>query len=190
MEGGPAHLSEALLAQVRQGDELAWEAFVRHHQGRVFGLAYHYTTHADDAQDLAQEVFVRIYQHVDRIPPAAEIVPWLLRITRNACIDFLRRQKARPPAWDIPLEDCLGLASSDAGPHAAHEARERLRGLHLALRELSDLSREMILLKDVHGLSLDHIARILGVPLGTVKSRSNRARLELADRLAMAGWGG
>ena len=181
---------EELIRQVRLGDELAWEAFVRAHQGRVFGLAYHYTTHAEDARDLAQEVFVRIYQNLARIPEADGVVGWLLRITRNASIDFLRRKQARPPAWDLPVEDFQGLASPEPDPQAAHEAQARRVEIHRALRDLSDLNREMILLKEIHGLGLEEIARMLEIPLGTAKSRSNRARLELADKLAAAGWGG
>jgi RNA polymerase sigma-70 factor, ECF subfamily len=181
--------SNDLLRLVRQGDDLAWEAFVRAHQGRVFGLAYHYTTHAEDARDLAQDVFVRIYQHLDRIPDSEGLVPWLVRITRNACIDFLRRRKARPPGWDLPVEVFSDLKDTAPDPLAAHEARRRSEGLHRALRELSNLNREMILLKEIQGLALEEIARLLEVPLGTVKSRSNRARLELADKLAAAGWG-
>ena len=175
---------------VRRGDPLAWEAFVRQHQGRVFGLAYHYTAHAEDARDLTQEVFVRIYQNLDRIPEAEGLVGWLVRLTRNACIDFLRRRKARPPAWDLPVEEVFALACAEPGPEAAHLAAARRRGVHQALRELTDLNREMILLKEIQGLTLEEIARLLGVPLGTVKSRSNRARLELADKLTAMGWGG
>ncbi len=178
------------LRLVRQGDPLAWEAFVREHQGRVFGLAYHYTTHAEDARDLAQEVFVRIYQNLGRIPEDGGLVPWLVTLTRNACIDFLRRRQARPPAWDLPVEEVFGLASGEAGPEEAHLEVARRRGLHQALRELTDLNREMILLKEIQGLALEEIARLLGVPLGTVKSRSNRARLELAEKLTALGWGG
>lgn len=178
------------LRLVRQGDPLAWEAFVRAHQGRVFGLAYHYTTHAEDARDLTQDVFVRIYQNLDRIPEGEGLVGWLVRLTRNACIDFLRRRKARPPAWDLPVEEVFGLASPEADPAQAHLAAAQRRGLHQALRELTELNREMILLKEIQGLALEEIARLLGVPLGTVKSRSNRARLELADKLTALGWGG
>jgi RNA polymerase sigma-70 factor (ECF subfamily) len=179
-----------LLRLVRQGDPLAWEAFVREHQGRVFGLAYHYTTHAEDARDLTQEVFVRIYQNLGRMPEVEGLVGWLVRLTRNACIDFLRRRKARPPAWDLPVEEVFGLASGEADPETAHLETVRRRGLHQALRELTDLNREMILLKEIQGLALEEIARLLDVPLGTVKSRSNRARLELADKLTAMGWGG
>jgi RNA polymerase sigma-70 factor, ECF subfamily len=176
-----------LLRRVRRGDQLAWEAFVRLHQARVFGLAYHTLGHAEDARDITQEVFVRIYQHLSRVPEPEGLVPWLVRITRNACIDAQRRRQARPPAWDLPVEEVAG--PGELGSDEARDAQLRKVRLYQALCTLTDLNREMILLKEIHGLSLEEIARTLGVPLGTVKSRASRARLELADKLTAAGWG-
>ena len=175
---------------VREGDELAWEAFVRHFQGRVFGLAYHYTTQVDDARDLAQDVFVRIYENLHLIPEAEGCLAWILRITRNACIDHLRRRKARPPLWDLPADAMWDLRSTDHTPEESHVEADRKGRVHRALRELTELNREVLLLRDIHGLGFNDIAAILGVPLGTVKSRSNRARLELAQILAATGVGG
>ena len=179
-----------LLRLVRKGDPLAWEAFVRQRQGRVFGLAYHYVAHAEDARDLTQEVFIRIYQSRGRVPEAAGLVGWLVRVTRNACLDFRRRRQARPPAWDIPVEELCTLTSAEPGPEEAHLETKRREQLHLALRGLSELNREMIVLKEIQGLAIEEIARLLEVPVGTVKSRSSRARLELAERLAALEGGG
>jgi RNA polymerase sigma-70 factor (ECF subfamily) len=177
----------ALLPRVRSGDELAWEAFVRRFQGRIFGLAYHYVGQADDAQDLAQEAFCRVYQNLERIPDPDGLVPWMLAITRNACMDHFRRRKARPQTWDIPVEEMFQLQADGADPDRQHLEAVRRDLVHTALRGLTGLNREMILLKEIQGLSLDEIARILGVPLGTVKSRSVRARLELAEALTAMG---
>lgn len=177
----------ALLQRVRAGDELAWEAFVRQHQGRIFGLAYHYVGHAEDARDLAQETFVHIYRNLARLPDGPGLLPWMLCITRNLCMDLFRRRKARPPAWDIPVEDLGHLAAPDNDPEQQLHDRARRDLVHRALRELTDLNREMILLKDIQGLSLDEIAGLLGIPVGTAKSRSNRARLELAEKLVAMG---
>lgn len=177
----------SLLPLVRLGDPLAWEAFVRAFQGRVYGLAYHYTGQAEDARDLAQEVFVRIYQHLHLLPDEAGCVSWILRITRNACIDHLRRRKARPPLWDLPADELFDLRASDPGPLEQQVAASRKAAVLRALQELTDLNREILLLKEIQGLSLEAIARMLDVPVGTVKSRSHRARLELAGKLAAAG---
>jgi RNA polymerase sigma-70 factor (ECF subfamily) len=178
-----------VLALVRRGDELAWESFVRHFQGRVFGLAYHYTAQAEDARDLTQDVFVRVYQNLALIPGEAGCLPWIIRIARNACIDHLRRRKARPPLWDLPAEELFDLRSTDQNPEEAHLEAVRKTMVHRALQELTDLNREVILLKEIQGLGLEEIAAILDVPVGTVKSRSNRARLELAQKLVAVGMG-
>lgn len=189
VEGSVDVDSIELIRRVRRGDDLAWEAFVRLHQARVFGLAYHTLGYAEDARDLTQEVFVRVYQHLSRVPEPEGVVPWLVRITRNACIDAQRRRQARPPAWDLPVEDVAGPVANELTSDESRDAQLHKVQLYQALRTLTDLNREMILLKEIHGLSLEEIARTLGVPLGTVKSRANRARLELVDKLTAAGWG-
>ena len=101
-----------LLERCRRGDELAWELLVRQFQGRIYGVAYHYVGNSEDARDLAQEIFVRIYQKLGQLPDADAFLPWSIRITRNACIDHLRRRKARPPAHDVPAEEMLELTAA------------------------------------------------------------------------------
>ena len=87
----------AILRRCREGDELAWEALVRQFQARIYGLAYHFVGNAEDARDLAQETFIRLYQNLALCPDENGFLPWIIRIARNACIDHLRRKKARPP---------------------------------------------------------------------------------------------
>ncbi len=169
-----------ILDSCRVGDELAWEMLVRRYQSRIYGIARTYVGDPDEARDLAQDIFVRIYRHLDACRDADRFLPWMIRIARNASIDHLRRRKARPPARDIPAEEALRLVSSDEAPDEASIRRERLKIVELALQQLSDINREMILLKDMQGLPLEDIAKLLELPIGTVKSRSSRARLELA----------
>ena len=172
-----------LLERCRQNDELAWERLVRQHQARLYALVHHYVGNADDAHDLTQEVFVRIYRNLDACTEEKHFIPWTIRIARNACIDHLRRRKARPPAHDVAVDEMVDLASSGPRPDEALLADDRKRLVHLALRQLSELSREIILLKDIQDLSLEEIATMLDVPIGTVKSRCNRARIELARKI-------
>jgi len=172
-----------LLERCRAGNELAWEALVRGNQGRVYGLAIHYLGDPEEARDVAQEIFVRIFRKLDDCTDDTRFVPWMLRIARNACIDHIRRRKARPPARDLPAEDVHDLASSLPSPDEAlyDDARKRL--VHQGIQSLGELNREIIVLKDIQGLSLEEISQMLRIPLGTVKSRCNRARLELARKL-------
>jgi RNA polymerase sigma-70 factor, ECF subfamily len=174
-----------LLERCCRGDELAWETLVRQFQARIYGIAYHYVGNAEDARDIAQEAFIRIYQNLSICPDAARFLPWVIRIARNICIDHLRRKKARPPAQDIPAGDLLTLRAPGGDPGQLFAADSRKRLVHGALQEMTDLNREIILLRDIQGLALEEIASMLRVPLGTVKSRSNRARIELAHKLAV-----
>jgi RNA polymerase sigma-70 factor (ECF subfamily) len=173
-----------LLRRCSSGDELAWEALLRQFQARIYGIAYHYVGNAEDARDLAQEVFVRIYQNLAVCPDEEGFLPWIIRITRNVCIDHLRRKNARPPMQDVAAEDLPSLRASGGDPLQAYAEDSRKRLIHRALREMTELNREIILLRDIQGLALEEIASQLQVPIGTVKSRSNRARIELARRLA------
>jgi RNA polymerase sigma-70 factor (ECF subfamily) len=174
---------DSILRRCRLGDELAWEALVRQFQSRVYGVAFHYLGDAEEARDLAQEVFVRIYRNIAASPGAAAFVPWLIRISRNACIDHLRRKKARPPAQDIPSSEMSSLSSGQPNPEEQWSADARKGLLNRALRSLSRLNREIIVLKEIQGLSIEEISSLLSVPAGTVKSRSHRARIELAQKL-------
>jgi RNA polymerase sigma-70 factor (ECF subfamily) len=169
-----------LLERCRQGDDLAWEMLVRRFQGRVYGVGMFYLSDAEEARDLAQEVFVRVYRRLDLCTNDETFVPWMIQIARNAAIDRLRRQKARPSAVGIPVEEMTYLRSNDPDPAEQFHRNERQALVHRGMERLSQINREIIFLKDIQGLSLESIASLLKVPLGTIKSRSSRARIELA----------
>ena len=169
-----------LIHRCRQGDELAWEALVREYQGRVCSIAFGYVGDQDEALDLAQEIFVRVWDRLASMTEPERFAGWITSIARNACLDHLRRRKARPPRQDIPAEDMTGLAADVPDPEQAWLATSRQRLVHRAMQELSEINREIIVLKDIQGLPLEQIATMLDLPLGTVKSRSSRARVELA----------
>jgi RNA polymerase sigma-70 factor (ECF subfamily) len=171
-----------VLQRCREGDQLAWEALVREFQGRVYGIACHYLGNSEDARDIAQEVFVRIYRNLGPEIDRQRFVPWLIRVSRNACIDHLRRRKARPAAQETP-ETSRALIDGRQNPEEQWAANSRKRLIYRAMQQLSRLNREIILLKDILGLPLEQISSLLKVPLGTVKSRSNRARIELAEKV-------
>jgi RNA polymerase sigma-70 factor (ECF subfamily) len=171
-----------LLEKCHSGDELAWETLVVSYQGRVYGLAYHYLSNSEDARDLAQTVFIRIYQSLHLCISAEMFLPWILRITRNACIDHIRRRNVRPPARDIPAEESP-VVDQGATPEENSISESRKRLLHRALHALSLINREVLLLKEIQGLSLEETATTMGVPIGTIKSRLHRARIELAEKV-------
>lgn len=178
----------ALIERCRQGDDLAWEALVRRFQGRVYGLALLYLGDAEEARDLAQDVFVKIYRRFDSCTNEGTFIPWMLQITRNAAIDRLRRMRVRPTSHAISLDEAGHLHSTGPDPEEDLRRTRRRALIHSALEKLSRINREIVILKEIQGLTLDRIAAILGLPVGTVKSRSHRARIELArEVIALTG---
>ncbi len=178
-----------LLKRCRTGDELAWEMLVRQQQGRVCAMAYGYLNDREETLDVAQEVFVRLYRKLDQCTDAERFGAWLASMVRNACLDSLRRRKVRPPRQDIPAAALTSLTAPGPTPEEQWYRTARKRLVHLALQDLSEINREVILLKDIQGLPLDQVAEMLGIPLGTVKSRASRARIELAKAIIALGGG-
>lgn len=173
----------SLVERCRAGDAPAWEAFVRQVQGRLFALAYSYAGDREDARDLAQEIFVRLYEVRSQWPSGDEFLPWLFRVARNRSVDYLRRRRVRRPAATVDEAEIGELPDPGPGAEARAIESDRRSLLHAALRGLSAINREIVVLRDVHGLPIQQVASILGVPLGTVKSRASRARVELAARV-------
>ncbi len=179
-----------LLQRCRAGDELAWEVLVRNYQARICSIAYGYTGDPDEARDLAQDIFVRVYRKLDTCRDPERLLAWLISISRNVCLDHLRRRKVRPPAQDIPADEMMSLADPAPSPEQQWLTNTRKRLVIAAMQNLSKINREIILLKDMQGLPLDEIAGMLDLPLGTVKSRCSRARVELAKAVIALGGGG
>jgi RNA polymerase sigma-70 factor, ECF subfamily len=173
-----------LIDRCHDGDELAWETLVSRYQARVCSVAFTYTGSEDEALDVAQEVFVRVWQRLDTCREPDRFAGWLLQIARNACLDHLRRRKARPPAQDLQVDELVFLADPAARPDADLDQADQRHIVELALQRLSVINREAILLKDIQGLPLEEMAALLELPLGTVKSRCSRARVELARVVA------
>ena len=168
-----------LLDRCRRGDGLAWETLVRSYQSSVIAVTRHYLRDLEEARDVAQDVFVRLYENLDSFSGGDGFRSWLLRMARNASIDRIRRIQARPPADDVPVDDAAIPSGGDPEESAGLAARESL--LRRAVARLGEAHREVILLKEIQGLTLDEVAEVLQLPIGTVKSRSNRARIELAQ---------
>ena len=146
--------------------------------------AYRFTGRVDEAEDLTQEVFVKVYQQLDRFAETEGSFPaWLMTVARNHAIDqYRRRKEEHRRKADDPL--ILEMAASgEEGPLRALERSERVALVHQGLRALPPDLREPLILCDLQGLAYEEVASTLGVPLGTVKSRINRGRLELAKRL-------
>jgi len=173
-----------LLPRCRRGDEAAWRELVSRHTRRVFGLAYRFVGRVDEAEDLTQEVFVKVYQTLDRYRASdGAFTSWLMAVARNQAIDQYRRRRQEHLRRIEDPEVLEDAPSGEEGPLRSLEREERIRLVHRGLRALPAELREPLILFDLQGVSYEEIAGILAVPLGTVKSRINRGRLELAKRL-------
>jgi len=162
------------LAQ--QGDHGAYGALVRRHQDRIYRLLLHLTGSREDALELAQEVFIKAWEALPAWRPDAQFHTWLYRIASNVALDVLRRRKV---VQFEPLQDDYEAPADAPGPEAQLQAKQSVLALDAALARLSPEHREIVLLREVEGLSYDEIAASLGIDVGTVKSRLARARVAL-----------
>ncbi len=173
-----------LLPRCRGGDETAWRELVQRHTRRVFALAYRFTGRVDEAEDLTQEIFVKVYQTLDRYRAGdGSFTAWLMAVARNQAIDQYRRRRQERQRRVDDNEIVERMPSTEEGPLPGLEREERVRLVHRGLRALPPDLRLPLILCDLQGLPYGEIAASLQLPLGTVKSRINRARLELAKRL-------
>ena len=172
-----------LLKRCLAGENSAWEALLRAYARKIYNLCYRFTGRVPEAEDLTQEVFIKVFQTLGTYDAGqGSFSCWLHRVARNHLVDHYRRTKK--DRMTSSLEDDLPTIeekpSPGAEPTGRVEARERKELLQQAFDKLSPDLREAVILRDLHDLDYLEIAQVLGVPQGTVKSRINRGRLELA----------
>ncbi len=194
---GSIEVDGAQLARLcMNGDPAAWTEMVRMHHRRVYGLCYRFTGNAADAEDLTQDVFLKIYSNLASFDAARGSLPvWITTMTRNLLVDNFRRTKNQratgslDEGWDetdelrphSPVID--RLVASGPSPHGAAVQKELESMVQKALAEVSVDLREAVILRDLQDMDYKEIAQVLAIPEGTVKSRISRGRAELARLL-------
>jgi RNA polymerase sigma-70 factor (ECF subfamily) len=179
-----------LVQRCLRGDGLAWEELVQRHARRVYNICYRFTGNSAEAEDLSQEVFLRIYRTLASYKMSYGGFPtWLTSVTRNLLVDHYRR--TRRDRMTDALEDVMPKVEEKHSPVRAPDksalARELSERVQTALGQLSPELREAVILRDLQGLEYGEIREVLSVPEGTVKSRINRGRIELARLLEQMG---
>lgn len=188
-----AQVAALLVRRCITGDAAAWEEIVQRYHRRIYNICYRFAGSADDAQDLTQEVFIKMYRtlnsyDVDR----GAFMTWVTTVTRNLLVDHFRKTKQERMTDSLDTassehEDAMPLGAQipDRGPapDSKVQRREARETVHLALQKLSPELREAVILRDLQDLDYREIATVLKVPEGTVKSRINRGRAELARLL-------
>ncbi len=179
-----------LVRRVLGGEEELFETLVRRYQVRVVSHVTRMVGSREDALDLAQEIFLKVFQALDRFNPAYKFSTWLFRIAGNAAIDHLRKRRPKTVPLETPDPDGgsppypAEQRSNWLDPYGELRNTERGEAIHRAIQELPPDFRELIALRHFAGLSYEEIALVKKMPLGTVKNKLFRARVVLKDRLA------
>ena len=182
-----------LVRRCVAGDAAAWEEIVQRYHRRIYNICYRFAGSADDAQDLTQEVFIKMYRTLNTYDAGrGGLMTWVTTITRNLLVDHFRKTKQDRVTESLDSapsehEDAMPLSEQivdkKAPPDARVQSRETGETVHHALQKLSPELREAVILRDLQDMDYREIATVLKVPEGTVKSRINRGRVELARLL-------
>ena len=182
--GAPGDAIETLIQRCLSGDQRAWDEIVRTYWRKVFNVAYKFVGKHDEAEDLTQDIFLKIFKSLDTFDRRANFQTWLISVSRNLCIDHYRSVRKERETIDRDVDaNELTPASSEPGPVAALEQRDRVTLLRQAMAALPETLRTAVLMRDIQELSYQEIADRLRLPEGTVKSRINRGRTELARQI-------
>ena len=177
---------EALIEQIKNGDLNAFEQLIARYETRVYTIAYRYVGNHSDASDLAQEALIRVYRSIGAFRGDSAFLTWLYRVVTNVCKDELRRRaRQNTISMDEMLErgQAPAVQTAEKPPEEAVLRKEWQEEVQVILNSLSEEHRTVVVMRDIQGYSYEEIAGFLECSLGTVKSRLNRARNLLKERL-------
>lgn len=175
-----------LIEACLRGDESAWRRLIELFHGRVYGMAYRLLGNHDDAMDVTQEVFIKVFDGLKRFRRDSALGTWIYRISVNVCLEHLRKTREAPMSslTDEECDEAFVVQDPSPTPEEVAEQRNLRELVWAAIHRLPMHMRIVIVLCDLEGLSYGEVANVLGIPIGTVKSRLNRARLALKDELS------
>lgn len=175
-----------LVKRARAGDGVAWEDIVSAFSRRIFNLAYRFTSSPDAAEDLTQDVFIRVYRSLDQYDSRqGDLANWLMRLARNLIIDDYRHRQRNPQNTmaDAVDDHQYHLRAAGTSAHREMERKELAGQVQEGIDKLPDDLKTCVILRDIEELTYQEIVDVLKIPEGTVKSRINRGRIELAKIL-------
>jgi RNA polymerase sigma-70 factor (ECF subfamily) len=184
-----------LVQRVRTGDQRAFKLLVERYQRKVYGVALGMLKDKEEARDIAQEAFIKVYRYVEYFKGDASFYTWLYRITVNLCIDVIRRRGSSAQAAHVEFDESVKMDLTEANlgalgtrlgtnPQKAALRQELAEKVALAFEQIPDAHRQILLLREVEGMSYEDMARTLGIPKGTVMSRLFHARLKMQKILS------
>ena len=166
-----------------QGDERAAEELLFRYKKRVFNISYQFVGKIEEAEDLTQEIFMKIFNSLEKYNTEAKFQFWIVRVSKNYCIDHYRKMRKEREAIVDKMDHALQVMKTISNPQLDLEEKEKKQAIKDAISKLPTILRSCVMLRNIYGYSYQEIARILEIPEGTVKSRINRGRLELANKL-------
>jgi len=174
---------KSLVTRCRQGEDEAWRELVDLFGQKIYSVAYHFTLKREDAEELAQEIFLKIFENLHRYDGSFPLTAWIVSLSRNLCIDRYRRRK-REKSFRFVTDDAVApMLRSKDDPAVDALKNERTKILFSALAEIPEDLAEILVLRDLDGLAYEEIGLALELPDGTVKSRLFRARTEVARKI-------
>lgn len=184
-------IEKILIKKCKKGNVEAFEKLISNYQKKIFNLCYRYVQNYDDAIELSQEVFIKIYKSISTFNSNSSLSTWIYKIATTTCIDEIRKRKKHNT---VSIEESeqenvctIEIADLSADPLTQIEKNELKIDIQNAISQLSEEFKTVIILRDIQGFSYNEIAEILSIPLGTVKSRIKRARNFLKDYLLQNG---
>lgn len=183
--GSDSDETDRLIAAALDGNQQAWDSIVRRYWRKAFNIAYTFVGRREEAEDLTQEIFLKVYKALATFDRRANFQTWLISISRNLCIDHYRKVRRERETIDRSV-DVATVSAAATGPNAltSLQRRDSHDLLRQAMLKVRPALREAVLLRDIQELAYQEIAERLALPEGTVKSRINRGRRELARHIA------
>ncbi len=182
---------EKLVKKVKNGDADAFEQIIIKYEKKIFGLIYNMLRNENEIEDVAQEVFIKVYKNLDKFNGDSSLYTWIYKIATNLCLDQIKKRKEVIYIDEkLQLDDGeveIQIPSDEKLQDEIYEQKELKQKLESCIDKLPEKQKVMIVLRDIKGLSYDEIAEILDLKLGTVKSQINRARLKLKELLEKDG---
>ena len=180
---------QKLISLAQQGDQSAFEQLLDRYQKTVYHQALRLTVNPEDAADVTQEVFLKVWKHLPSFRGESSFATWLYKLTDNAALDLIRREKKRQGDSSLDDEESTAFFPADPAPtpHQTVEQKELKQAVAEGLQQLSEEHRRILVMREINGMSYEEIGSILDLSPGTVKSRLARARISLANFLKKTG---
>jgi len=173
----------SLLDRFNNGDQSAFEIIVLKYQDRIYNLCRHMLGNIHDAEEAAQDTFIKAYRNLGKFAPKASLYTWLYRIAVNTCLDYKKKPffESLFKTSDEGAEYLVEQVSDEPSPERLYESKQTGYALQKSLKQLSPKLSVVIILKEIEGLSYEEVSEVLDISIGTVKSRISRAREELRE---------